>query len=69
MLGALLLNDEHGAKTEAIIASNPIKPARETTHEILSSWLKGGGKEPVTWGTFTAVLKQIGLKSLAQDFS
>ena len=65
-IGTLLLADDNGAKTEAIIASHHHQPAN-ITRGILSSWLNGGGKEPVTWGTFIVVLCQAGLQKLAQD--
>ena len=31
------------------------------TESIIASWLKGGGKEPVTWATFIKVPRQIDL--------
>ena len=65
-LGILLLDDKNGVKTEAAVASHPQQPAT-ITHSILSSWLNGRGKEPVTWATFIAVLYQVGLRDLARD--
>ena len=66
VLGTQLLNDDTGSITEAIIASDPKSPAI-IVHNILSRWLQGGGREPVTWATFIAVLKEVGLTELAKD--
>ena len=65
-LGTLLLADDDGAKTEAMIVSHHHQPA-DITRGILSSWLNGGGRKPVTWGAFIAVLHQADLQELAQD--
>ena len=62
-LGTHLLNDDTGSRTESMLFSGP----QATIHSILSSWLQGGGKEPVTWATFINVLKQIGLSELAKE--
>ena len=35
--------------------------------EILSKWLQGVGKQPVTWSILIGVLKDIDLNSLAND--
>ena len=66
MLGTLLLNDDTGAITEAIIVAHHQQPAH-ITDSILSKWLQGGGRKPVTWATFIAVLNEIGLTELAKD--
>ena len=65
-LGIHLLNDDTGSKTELIISSDPKSPTT-IIRSILSSWLQGGTKEPVTWATFINVLKQIGLSELAKE--
>ena len=65
-LGIHLLNDDTGSKTELIISSDPKSPPT-IIRSILSSWLQGGGKEPVTWATFINVLKQIGVSELAKE--
>ena len=62
-LGAMLLDDDTGAVTEAIVASHPQQPI----HYIITSWLQDGGREPVIWATLIDVFKQAGLKQLAQD--
>ena len=35
--------------------------------EILSKWLQGLGKQPVTWSKLIEVLRDIDLNSLAND--
>ena len=65
-VGTLLLEDEDGVKTEAIVISQYQKvPA--INHYILSTWLRGGGKKPVTWSTLIDVFKKVGLTRLAQS--
>ena len=66
MLSTLLLNDDTGATTEAIIIAHHQQPAL-ITDSILSIWLQGRGREPVTWATFIAVLNEVGLTELAKD--
>ena len=66
MLGTLLLNDVTGAITKAIIVAHHQQPAL-VTDSILSKWLQGGGREPVAWATFIAVLNEVGLTELAKD--
>ena len=66
LLGIQLLDDDTGAKTEAIITSDPKSPANITI-SIISSWITGGGRLPVTWATFITVLKEVGLTELATD--
>ena len=66
LLGITLLNDDTGSITKSIIVSDP-KSATTIILNILSRWLEGGGREPVTWGTFINVLTQIGLSELAKE--
>ena len=66
MLGTLLLNDDTGAITQAIIVAHHQQPAH-ITDSILSKWLQGGGRKPVTWATFITVLNEVGLTELAKD--
>ena len=66
LLGIHLLNDGTGSVTQSIIVSDPKSPTTIIVN-ILSSWLQGGGKEPVTWATFINVLKQIGMSELAKE--
>ena len=62
-LGTMLLNDDDGSKKEGIAANQP----QRITENILSTWLKGGGKQPVTWDAFITTLKKVGLTELAKD--
>ena len=65
-LGTLLLNDDDGAITRAIITANHYQP-KSINHEILSKWCQGQGRQPVTWTTLIEVLYEIELSELAQD--
>ena len=63
--GSLLLNDENGAVTRAI--SKEYKNEAESINtEILTRWLQGQGKKPVTWSTLIKVLNDIELLQLAK---
>ena len=35
--------------------------------KILTVWVHGGGKQPVTWKTLTDTLKNVGLTKLSSD--
>ena len=65
-LGAFLLDDDNGVKVETI-AQKCSNNADSINKEILSKWLQGLGKQPVTWSTLIGVLRDIDLKSLAND--
>ena len=62
--GIVLLNDIYRAITDAIIDPSS---ATDKTQAVIAKWLNSGGREPVTWATFIAVLKEIGLSELAGD--
>ena len=64
MLGILLLNDEIGARTAAIIKECH-QNAFDINHEILQKWIQGQGRQPITWDTLVGVLKSISLSELA----
>lgn len=49
---------------EAITAQYQLN-ADQISREILGRWLRGGGKQPVTWRTLTDTLRDIGLTELA----
>ena len=66
-LGRLLLEDDTGAITEGIIAAHPHQPEHIISDAILARWLDGTGRQPVTWATLIAVLKEIDLMQLARD--
>lgn len=65
-LGVFLLDDKNGVKVESIALKHN-NNAENINKEILSKWLRGMGKQPVTWGTLIEVLRDIDLKSLAND--
>lgn len=66
-LGILLLDDKEGDKTTSSQMAEHYHP-KDVTRSIFTKWLtRGGGKEPITWATFVAVLKKIGLRSLAVE--
>ena len=63
MLGIILLEDEDGSTVAQIIECKR-QPAAIVL-KILTVWVQGGGKHPVTWKTLTDTLKVIGLIELA----
>ena len=65
ILGPLLLNDDTGAVTSAIVSQYQ-RDADAINQEILTRWLQGQGKKPVSWSTLTDVLKEVGLSELFQ---
>ena len=64
-LGILLLNDDNGAVTSAITNQHHHN-AVAINQEILMRWVRGQGKQPVTWSTLIGVLRDVGLSQLAQ---
>ena len=64
-LGPLLLNDDTGAVTAAIVSQYQ-RDAVAINQEILTRWLQGQGKKPVSWYTLTDGLKEVGLSELSQ---
>ena len=65
ILGPLLLNDDNGAVASAITNQHHHN-AVAINQEILTRWLQGQGKKPVSWSTLTDVLKEVGLSELSQ---
>ena len=49
-----------------IVEANSAR-AKEINMAILKKWLRGEGKQPVTWGTLVQVLKDSDLKSVAKE--
>ena len=64
-LGPPLLNDDTGAVTDAIVFQYQ-RDADAINQEILKRWLRGQGKQPVTWFTLICVLRDVELSELAQ---
>ena len=65
-LGPQLLNDDNGAVTTAITNEHKEK-ADAINQEILTRWLRGQGKKPVTWSTLIDVLRDVELSELADE--
>ena len=63
-LGLLLLDDEDGSLVTAITSQHQLNAA-SITLDILMRWIRGKGRQPVTWGTLIEVLNVIGLTELA----
>lgn len=55
ILGPLLLNDDTGAVTSAIVPQYQLKA--DAINQ--TRWLQGQGKQPVTWSTLLDVLKEV----------
>ncbi|CAI7988819.1 hypothetical protein GBAR_LOCUS57, partial [Geodia barretti] len=64
-LGTLLLEDNDGSIMPTI--EFECTGCIQITIEVLSRWLRGKGKQPVTWRTLTDSLKSIGLSPLASS--
>ena len=65
ILGPLLLRDDTSTVTSAI-ASQHQRDVALINQEILTRWLQGQGKLPVSWSTLIDVLKNAGLLEIAQ---
>ena len=63
-LGYILLNDEDGSIIDQIIDYHHHNPEK-ITNDILKRWIRGKGKQPVTWKTLMDTLRAIGLTELA----
>ena len=64
-LGVLLLNDDTGAVTQAIVDQYH-EDTTKINREILKRWIQDQGM-PVKWATLIEVLKDIGLTELARE--
>ena len=64
--GVLLLDDTDGSKISAIEREFGRK-ASDINCNIFQLWLQGKGKQPVTWATLIAVLRDIGMNQLARS--
>ena len=65
-LGLILLDDKDGCIVDQI-TSQYQKNAVNITMEILKRWIRGEGKQPVTWKTLTDALAAIGLSELTKS--
>ena len=66
--GILLLEDDNGAKICAL-QKKLMKNATDICRQVLMLWLKGMGKQPVTWSTLVTVLQESDLNQLAQNIA
>ena len=65
-LGIVLLGDDDGSLVDQIKEDCHHKSA-DIVGDILKRWVRGKGKQPVTWRTLTDCLKTIGLSPLASS--
>ena len=65
-LGLILLDDEDGSIVDQITSQYQLN-AVNITREILRRWIRGKGKQPVTWKILTDTLAAIGLTELAKS--
>ena len=66
LLGIILLDDKDGSIVSPITTQHQLN-AVNITLEILMRWIRGEGKQPVTWKTLTDALTTIGLTELAKS--
>ena len=64
--GILLLEDDVGDRIAAIEREQRDNVSK-INREVFRLWLKGKGRQPVTWATLVAVLQDIGMMKLARD--
>jgi hypothetical protein len=64
--GILLLEDDNGGHTEAIVKERREK-AEDINTEIFRQWVNGKGRKPVSWATLVDVLRKIDMNKLADD--
>ena len=64
--GVILLEDGEGALVDSSAHKNFNNP-EEINIDILTQWLRGKGRKPVTWRTMISTLEEIGLKTLAEN--
>ena len=64
-LGVVLLNGSDKSIVEAIVQDH--REMAKITKEILKRWIRGKGKQPVTWKMLTDTLQTIGLTELASS--
>ena len=64
--GTLLLEDKKGKKVDAIEKKQD-RDSERINKDIVQQWLRGKGRQPVTWDTLVAVLEDIKLLALAKQ--
>ena len=65
-LCAYLLHDKNGSRAKAITEQHRGN-AYTISREIMSEWLRGSGRQPVSWRTLDGVLRIMQLRELADD--
>ena len=63
--GIYLLQDNDGNKMDTIIADCR-GVSFDINRQILCKWIRGGGKQPVTWATLVTEIDRCGLTELAK---
>lgn len=63
--GIYLLEDDDGSKMETIVEHCREEPSK-INRQVLSRWIRGGGKQPVTWATLATEIDRCGLTELAK---
>ena len=64
--GVMLLEDDDGSRISAIEMEKRGNVSGIIRH-IFMLWHQGKGRQPVTWATLIAVLRDMGLNTLALD--
>ena len=64
--GVLLLEDDNAVRIRPIVHKHK-DDAEQINMEVLEDWIKGRGRQPVTWKTLADVLHSIELNTLAGD--
>ena len=64
--GTFLLDDRNGSRVK-IMAHKYLNDSEQINTEIIQEWLTGRGKQPVTWATLVAFLREIKLLTLAGE--
>ena len=63
--GIHLLQDNTGSKMDTIMADCH-GVSLNINRQILCKWIRGGGKQPVTWATLATEIDKCGLTELAK---
>ena len=63
--GMQILQDDNGDAVEEI--KDDENGARKIKRAIMKRWLKGKGKEPVSWRTLVEVLESVKLRELVKE--
>ena len=64
--GIFLLKDDTASLVSAIKSKHQLDHS-SIIEEITRKWLEGSGEQPISWRTLVRVLKEIKLKTLAEE--